>query len=426
MVGGRVSVGLVSASLACLLWTASASAAVTYYTLPGAGATTCAQGDECSLTHALSLPLAPGDSIVMEPGTSAYTPGSINIPAGITIGGQAGAAMPTIQGPGTGTAVIMSAPGATLHDVRVQAGAAQGALFMASIPGGSTAERVAAIAPTGSACQLGAATLRDTLCWGASGDGVIQNLTSGTHTATLTNVTAIGSGNGIDAITSGGDNRTVVGTNVIAKGGFRDVSTGESGGSTTTVTLANSNYAVADHSAGGTITPAGTNGNQTAAPLLSADFHELAGSPTIDAGLAAPDIGTLDLDRNPRISPTCRGGTAGAPDIGAFEFPTATPPAAACSVFTIGKLKLNKKKGTADLTLTVPGSGSLNASGKGLKSTTANATIAGEIKIKLKASGKSKHKLAGKGKLKLKVKLAWTPTGGAATTQTDKVKLKKK
>jgi hypothetical protein len=297
---------------------------------------------------------------------------------------------------------------------------------MASIPGGSTAERVAAIAPTGSACQLGAATLRDTLCWGASGDGVIQNLTSGTHTATLTNVTAIGSGNGIDAITSGGDNRTVVGTNVIAKGGFRDVSTGESGGSTTTVTLANSNYAVADHSAGGTITPVGTNGNQTAAPLLSADFHELAGSPTIDAGLAAPDIGTLDLDRNPRISPTCRGGTAGPSDIGAFEFPTATPPAAVCSIFTIGKLKLNKKKGTADLTLTVPGSGSLNASGKGLKSTTANATVAGEIKIKLKASGKSKHKLADKGKLKLKVKLAWTPTGGAATTQTDKATLKKK
>ena len=95
-------------------------------------------------------------------------------------------------------------------------------------------------------------------------------------------------------------------------------------------------------------------------------------------------------------------------------------------MFKIGKLKLNKKKGTGELHVTVPGSGSLKATAKGMKKTSANPTAAGDIKLKLKASGKQKKKLAGQGKLKLKLKLVWTPTGGAATTQTDKATLKKK
>ena len=62
-------------------------------------------------------------------------------------------------------------------------------------------------------------------------------------------------------------------------------------------------------------------GNQEADPLFSApavlDFHELAGSPTIDAGGATAALGTTDLDGRPRIQ-------GAAPDIGAYE--TATPP----------------------------------------------------------------------------------------------------
>src|SRR5882757_5654129 len=137
MHGRRVALGVISASVACLVWAASASAANTYYTFPGAGATSCAQNDPCGLPQALAIPPTSGDSIVMEPGNTAYTPGSITIPAGVTIGGQSGAAMPTIQGPGAGTAVVMNSPGAAIHDVRIlEAGAGQVALFMASIPSG--------------------------------------------------------------------------------------------------------------------------------------------------------------------------------------------------------------------------------------------------------------------------------------------------
>ena len=62
-------------------------------------------------------------------------------------------------------------------------------------------------------------------------------------------------------------------------------------------------------------------GNQEAEPLFAApaalDFHELAGSPTIDAGGRTAALGTTDLDGKPRIQ-------GAAPDIGAYE--TATPP----------------------------------------------------------------------------------------------------
>jgi hypothetical protein len=68
----------------------------------------------------------------------------------------------------------------------------------------------------------------------------------------------------------------------------------------------------------------------------------------------------------------------------------------------------------------------LTVTGKGLKTTGASPSAAGDLTLTLKASGKAKKRLAKSGKAKLNVTLSWTPTGGSAATQTDKVKLKKK
>jgi hypothetical protein len=146
---------------------------------------------------------------------------------------------------------------------------------------------------------------------------------------------------------------------------------------------------------------------------LTADFHELPTSPTIDAGTAGPLIGTLDLDRAARIQRACVGGSA-TPDIGAYEL---TPPAAKCSTFTIGKLKLNKRKGTGKLTVSVPGAGILTGTGKGLTKRNARPNAAGDVVLNVKASGKAKRKLNDVGKAKLKILLSWTATGAAAATQ---------
>jgi hypothetical protein len=105
------------------------------------------------------------------------------------------------------------------------------------------------------------------------------------------------------------------------------------------------------------------------------------------------------------------------------------------NVFTIGAAKKNKKKGTARLAVTVPGPGSLALSGKGVKAQQASATgplaaktvaATGAVTLLIKAKGEKKRTLNEKGKVKLNVAVTYTPTGGDPSTQSVKVKLKKK
>jgi hypothetical protein len=121
---------------------------------------------------------------------------------------------------------------------------------------------------------------------------------------TLRKVTVVDTGTtslGIDEI-GGSTPVTMDAVNVIARGTGTDVSSHATG---TKLTFSNSNYSTVASSGGSSNTPPGTNGNQTAAPAFAnpgiGNFHELAGSPTIDAGAAAADIGAFDLDNAPRV-----------------------------------------------------------------------------------------------------------------------------
>lgn len=106
------------------------------------------------------------------------------------------------------------------------------------------------------------------------------------------------------------------------------------------------------------------------------------------------------------------------------------------NAFTIGKKKLNKKKGTATVQVTVPGAGKLTLTGKGLERqrplraahgrAAKPVSAAGTVKLKIKPKGKKKEKVKKKGKVKVKPKITYTPTGGLANTQTTKLRLKKK
>ena len=99
----------------------------------------------------------------------------------------------------------------------------------------------------------------------------------------------------------------------------------------------------------------------------------------------------------------------------------------------LGKVKKNKRKGTAKLTVAVPGPGTVSLAGKGVKAqrprsgeriTTAKAvTEPGNVTLPIKAKGKKKTKLASTGKVKVKVTVTYTPAGGAAETETKPVKL---
>jgi hypothetical protein len=97
--------------------------------------------------------------------------------------------------------------------------------------------------------------------------------------------------------------------------------------STTTITIDHSNFDTTSVLAGGTITDAGN--NQTTAPMLAADnVHQLAASPTINAGAVDGSSGTTDVDGQSR--------TLGMdPDIGADELGHPTSTSIACLPGTV-------------------------------------------------------------------------------------------
>jgi hypothetical protein len=98
--------------------------------------------------------------------------------------------------------------------------------------------------------------------------------------------------------------------------------------------------------------------------------------------------------------------------------------------FSLGKVKTNKKEGTAKLTVKVPGPGELELGNttevKGAKKRAAK----GKVKLPVRAKGETKKKLKRKGKAKVRAEVTYTPTGGdpnvVASTLTKTVKLVKR
>jgi hypothetical protein len=97
------------------------------------------------------------------------------------------------------------------------------------------------------------------------------------------------------------------------------------------------------------------------------------------------------------------GSTSGPP---APNTPTAPP------VLKAPKLKLNRKAGTATLTLAVPGPGQVAVSGAGLKPQRKVAKAAGPVTLAVRPTAKTAALLRRSGKAKLAAKLTFTPPSG--------------
>jgi hypothetical protein len=420
-----------------------ALAATTWYAAPAGSGTSCSQALPCRAEKAVEL-AQNGDFVVLGAGTYALAE-SLYVSTAIDIGGQAGAMATTIQTTGSANVVTsgVKKPNATIHDLTI---AGTGGLVLNS----GTAERVfvdyTGIASAACSAYVGT-TLRDSVCWAHAGSGYSSALDANTlgakGTVTLRNDTLVSTRNDglhAEARESLG-NLTVDAANVIARGTGTDVVSALGGGGlpAAIVTLADSSYATTEEEGAplSTVTPPGTNGNQTSAPSFldaaTGNFAEAAGSPTIDAGLTDSLIGATDLLGNPRSLPACIGGTP-VPDIGAYEFvpsadcpgpaptpaPSPTPPS---NAFRIGKLTRNAKKGTATLLVTVPDAGALTVSGKGVKKVTRIAKGAGKLKLAIVPVGAARRKLAATGSLELGFALRFAPTGGSAAKRTKSVKL---
>jgi hypothetical protein len=96
------------------------------------------------------------------------------------------------------------------------------------------------------------------------------------------------------------------------------------------------------------------------------------------------------------------------------------------NAFSFVRIKRNKKKGTAQLMVSVPNPGTLALLGKRLRRFTTTSVAAGELTLRVKPKGKTRKQLNEAGRARTKAKVTFTPTGGDPNTQTKRVKLIKR
>lgn len=119
------------------------------------------------------------------------------------------------------------------------------------------------------------------------------------------------------------------------------------------------------------------------------------------------------------------GGGGPAPISAPSLTPLSRGSAAVSNRFTVGKAKLNRKRGTATLTITVPGPGTLALDGKGVVKQPRKVG-AGTIELAVRVKGKWRTSLNRKGSVKVRVTITFTPEGGSPASQQKTVKLKKR
>jgi hypothetical protein len=108
----------------------------------------------------------------------------------------------------------------------------------------------------------------------------------------------------------------------------------------------------------------------------------------------------------------------------------------AIGVFKLGRLHRNRHRGTAKLTVKVPGPGRLSLQGKkvvkkrvgvaGASSALARKVKGGHVKLLIKAKGKAKRHLDRTGKVKVKVLVGYRPPDGGKGTQTKVLRLQER
>jgi hypothetical protein len=97
--------------------------------------------------------------------------------------------------------------------------------------------------------------------------------------------------------------------------------------------------------------------------------------------------------------------------------------------FGFGKVKKDERKGTAKLTVKVPGPGDFELRGKGIKTASKDVPHAGKVKLAVKPTGTAKQKLNQTGEAKVRAAVTYTPDGGipdAPNTERKKIKLVKR
>lgn len=95
--------------------------------------------------------------------------------------------------------------------------------------------------------------------------------------------------------------------------------------------------------------------------------------------------------------------------------------------FKLGRVIKNRKKGTAELVVGVPGAGELVLSGsKTVRRATRPAPGAGRVRLDVRPRGRAAKRLAAKGRAKVRATVTYTADGGSPRTKTKRVNLRRK
>jgi hypothetical protein len=310
---------------------ASATAAQRFASPGGSPIAPCTAAIPCSIATAINN-AGSNDEVILAGDQGSYgTPGTpISTPLGpsnhpVSIHGAAGQPLPLIYS--NASLAFDAVSGDTASRLAlVKLGSGTGIQLADPV------DHVVFVATqsTAIACSVFAgATLTNSICDGGSA-GVVAGSGCGsacTFNDTLRNDTVIGATRGIWDTAGTFNTENVLAANTIVSASGHDIVTSTTSGVAANVIFDHSNYRTVDTSSGGTVTPAGSGTNQTASPgfvnAAAGDFHEAAGSPTIDGGITSPLNGTTDLDGNPRA-------LGASTDIGAYEFiPPVSPPSPA-------------------------------------------------------------------------------------------------
>jgi hypothetical protein len=316
------------ALLACvaLLAFASVAQAAQRYAAPSGTGTECSQPAPCSLVEAVSKAKA-DDEVIITGGAYTLSTGAFlsGEATGANVHGDFGGPPPTISASIFGVALGIFTARSRLSYVDVTNFGESA--FAVGCGTEVTIERIHAVAKskTGSGLlNAGGCTARNSVI-GAVGSEAVGLTTNCVSLATGRNLTVIATGEksvGIRVNYNGGPggNCTLDLKNAIVSGDQFDLQSTPGSFGPGNIVVEHSNFDVAKQEPGTTITQGA--GNQSAPPhfkdAANFDYHEIAGSPTIDAGVN-DQPGPVDFDGQARI-------LGSAPDIGAYEFVPPLPP----------------------------------------------------------------------------------------------------
>ncbi len=312
--GGWIRPGAALAGLVfALVVPAGANAEDRYAAPSGSGPEPCVRAAPCSLTSALTgTGAGTGDRVLVRAGT--YVPAaSIVVTHALTVEPSPAPTRPLFQ-LAPGIVFSVSNAGAVVRGIDIVGAAVPAGSELVDLNGG-TLERVALSATGGdhrAALVRNGGTIRDSVISAVGPDA--RGVVTGGSGGLLRNLTVSASAAAIHVDDAAGADQASTIVNTIAMGA-PDVAASEGGGSVNAV-LDHSNYQQLSTTGGANVEESAT----VSAPALLAapaagNFHQLPGSPTVNAGTSQgePPPGGRDLDRAHRLQ-------GPAPDIGAYEF----------------------------------------------------------------------------------------------------------